>query len=428
MPRLDAILRKYIQETFGERLSRSYIIKLLEQGVISFKGEVIKRKGLKFPASYIDKFQYNNDLIKAAIAEYQKGLDLSEQSILWDQSMALGDIKLDKRIIDKAFDLRPYIVFEDQDFILTYKPAGVLSHPDKFGDPNNMVFAFIKYMSSVHKSLPRAGLLHRLDKQTQGLLLFAKNMKAYNHVKQQFMAHQLHKLYLVAFKIPKNLSGKAKHIKKLFNNKKLKNFFTLWHTVSRENILNQSKAVFDYVLGLDHLDLFGYIAQHRSRRFSRFEETQDRLKTKYYLRIKDARSIMFPLGNLALESASKIEDFGDLFNIMSSQGNPHNFPTSDTQGGMSNIGIAAIRLITGRTHQIRAQLRYLGIPVLNDHLYGRYTKNTAAIIPSARAYAMRGAQNGNLSSGNMFLLAFGLSFNNLANIRQYFVLPGSFLT
>lgn len=435
MPRLDSILRKYIEEKYGERLSRSYIINLLEQGAVRFKGEVIKRKGLKFPVNYIEKFEYSNELIKKAIDEYQKGLDLTEQSILWDKSSSIGDIKLDKALVSKAFDLKPYIVYEDNNFILTYKPAGVLSHPDKFGNPNNMVFAFIKYMSSVHKSLPRAGLLHRLDKQTQGLLLFAKNMKAYNHVKHQFMEHQLHKLYLVAFKISNNISGKAKYIKKLLRTDKLQKFMQLWHAIAKKNLLINSKGLFDYVFSLEHIDLFGFIAQHRSRKFSRFEETKDRLKTKHFLRIKEAKSVVYPLGCVP-SSLLKGEGFGEIYNLFKDNENMRTLGGGDTSRGMCDIGIAAIRLITGRTHQIRAQFRYLGIPVLNDLLYGNKesilglnkVQRGATNRPLLRGVLKHDAKNEVLSRAQMFLLAFGLSFYNLDGKREYFAVPGEFLS
>ncbi len=444
MIRLDALVKKYVEKEFGEVLSRTYIQKILESGAVKFNNEVIKRKGFKFKSDkYLDKLEFDKEKIKAIVNEYLTGQEAFSKSDLWNKAVAIGDINISPDDIDNAFDLEPLIVYQDDNYILTYKPPGVLSHPDSRGDPNNMVYAYIKYMRKVYNALPRAGLLHRLDKPTQGLLLFAKNMKAYNHVKKQFMEHQMHKLYLVIHEIPNQVSGIAKHLIRLENKKnKFAEFWDIYAKIN-QNDGEIAKQVFDYVFSLEGIDLFGYIAQHRSRRFSRFEQTPNRLANKNYLRIKEAKSIIYPLGVLTPRQVASMFNVSETASGFSVANNTpvgiKNAKNSRLLGFLKdkNYGISAVRLLTGRTHQIRTQFKYIGLPVLGDYIYNKtgkklemqrgglyYGARKKAILPEKNLHDLK---NEVLSYGFLGLVASGLSFNNLQNKRQYFTLPKGFL-
>ena len=79
------------------------------------------------------------------------------------------------------------IVFEDDDLLIINKPVGLVVHPGT-GNPDNTLLNALLHHAPVLQELPRAGILHRLDKDTSGLLLVAKTTHALKH-----LSHQLKK-------------------------------------------------------------------------------------------------------------------------------------------------------------------------------------------------------------------------------------------
>ncbi|MBI4158328.1 MAG: RluA family pseudouridine synthase [Candidatus Yanofskybacteria bacterium] len=99
------------------------------------------------------------------------------------------------------------IVYEDNDILVLNKPAGIITHPknvtdtqdsvtgwliEKLPDIKNIGEPFIASGSEV----PRAGVVHRLDKDTSGLLIVAKNDKAFFYLKKLFQDKKIRKYYL----------------------------------------------------------------------------------------------------------------------------------------------------------------------------------------------------------------------------------------
>jgi 23S rRNA pseudouridine1911/1915/1917 synthase len=70
------------------------------------------------------------------------------------------------------------IVYEDQDIIVTNKPAGLVTHPGA-GRTDNTLLNALLYRYPELTNLPRAGIIHRLDKDTSGLLVIAHNLIAH---------------------------------------------------------------------------------------------------------------------------------------------------------------------------------------------------------------------------------------------------------
>jgi len=79
-------------------------------------------------------------------------------------------------------------IYEDSDLIVIDKPAGLLVHPVK--NENNTLLDFLK------NKYPNAQLVHRLDKDTSGLMIVAKNQKTYEWLKSQFQNRQIKKKYI----------------------------------------------------------------------------------------------------------------------------------------------------------------------------------------------------------------------------------------
>lgn len=84
------------------------------------------------------------------------------------------------------------IVFEDKDLIVINKPAGMVVHPSNGHDRGTLVHALIAHcgdsLSGINGVL-RPGIVHRLDKDTSGLLVVAKNDRAHRKLAEQFADH-----------------------------------------------------------------------------------------------------------------------------------------------------------------------------------------------------------------------------------------------
>ena len=103
----------------------------------------------------------------------------------------------------KKTNITPYnynldIIFEDNDIIVVNKPAGLVVHPGAGNTENTLVNALINYckesLSTIGGEL-RPGIVHRLDKDTSGLLVVAKNDKAHINLSKQFSNHTINRKY-----------------------------------------------------------------------------------------------------------------------------------------------------------------------------------------------------------------------------------------
>ena len=104
-----------------------------------------------------------------------------------------GEIKLD---IVKPIDLD--IVYEDQDVIVVNKPSGMIVHPSAgiySGTLVNALLYHCKDLSGIN-GVNRPGIVHRIDKETSGLLMVAKNDKAHQSLSEQLKEHSVTRRYV----------------------------------------------------------------------------------------------------------------------------------------------------------------------------------------------------------------------------------------
>jgi 23S rRNA pseudouridine1911/1915/1917 synthase len=99
--------------------------------------------------------------------------------------------------------LLPEIVYEDADILVLNKPAGLTVHPDNFTPPSSTGpfltdWLLDKYpeVRGVGGDENRPGIVHRLDKDTSGVMVVAKTAAALAHLKEQFKNHEAKKVYL----------------------------------------------------------------------------------------------------------------------------------------------------------------------------------------------------------------------------------------
>ena len=99
----------------------------------------------------------------------------------------------------KAQDIPVEIIYEDNDIIVVNKPKGMVVHPAN-GNPDgtlvNAIMAICKDSLSGIGGEIRPGIVHRLDKDTSGLLIIAKNDKAHVNMSEQIKNHEVKKTYI----------------------------------------------------------------------------------------------------------------------------------------------------------------------------------------------------------------------------------------
>ena len=92
------------------------------------------------------------------------------------------------------------IIYEDEAVLVVNKPVGMLVHPvGKKTSRSTLANKLLDYWEGFRK-LERAGIVHRLDKDTSGIMLVAKNALAYYSLKKQFKERRIKKKYLAVVK------------------------------------------------------------------------------------------------------------------------------------------------------------------------------------------------------------------------------------
>lgn len=172
-------LDKFLHEFFPE-YSRSYLQKIIKKGEVKIDGQI----------SSVHHFLKTGEKIEINLSPPAK-LKIKPDS----------ENKLD-------------IIFENDDFLIINKPAGLLVHPAEGQEDPTLVGQLINHLPDIKKvgedSL-RPGIVHRLDKKVSGLMVIAKNQKTFDNLKQQFKNHKIKKEYLALVK------GKLKKLEGIIN-------------------------------------------------------------------------------------------------------------------------------------------------------------------------------------------------------------------
>lgn len=239
---------KYVKAKLGEDISRSQIQLWIESEDITVNGDAVK-------ANY--KLA-EGDRIALLIPEAE-AVEIEPE-----------DIPLD-------------VYYEDADVIVVNKPRGMVVHPAPGHSSGTLVNALMhhcKDLSGINGEL-RPGIVHRIDKDTSGLLMAAKNDKAHASLAAQLKAHTVTRKY-----------------------------FALVH-----GNVNHDQGTVDAPIGRDPHDRKMYTVQERNSKHA---------VTHFHV----------------------VERFGD-------------------------YTLLELKLETGRTHQIRVHMKFIGHPLVGDPMYGR---------------------------------------------------------
>ena len=119
------------------------------------------------------------------------------------KKVAVGD-KLSLQIPEpekaslKPYDLKLKIIYEDKDLLIIDKPAGIIMHPGAGNYDKTIVNALVNYdkdsLSTIGDEL-RPGIVHRIDKNTSGLVVIAKNNETHESLSKQFSEHTITRIY-----------------------------------------------------------------------------------------------------------------------------------------------------------------------------------------------------------------------------------------
>ncbi len=129
----------------------------------------------------------NNDIVTSASKKIKSG-DIIQISI--------NEIKKDQI---KPQKIKIRIVYEDKDLIIVNKPSGLIVHPgsgNKDGTlANALKYIYKKKLSNLN-GMTRPGIVHRIDKETSGLLVIAKNNITHASLAKQFSDHTIRRKYI----------------------------------------------------------------------------------------------------------------------------------------------------------------------------------------------------------------------------------------
>ncbi|MDD4188699.1 MAG: RluA family pseudouridine synthase [Eubacteriales bacterium] len=239
---------------------------------------------------------------------------ISEGHVLVNGEKAKSNLRLKKEdIVDiyipepvelkiEAEDISLQVVYEDDDLIIINKPKGMVVHPAAGNFSHTLVNAL---MSHCHETLSdingiiRPGIVHRLDKDTSGLLVAAKNNKTHHSLSEQLKKHEIRRVY-----------------------------FAL-----ADGNISPDKGRIEAPLGRDRND-------------------------------RKKMAVDITNGRHAVTHFTVIERF-------------------------MRATLLRLELETGRTHQIRVHLAYIGHPVLGDEVYGRKTANKRLGIKTQALHAKK---------------------------------------
>ncbi len=140
-------------------------------------------------------------LVNGNVIKSNYKLKINDEIIIYIKEPELTDIEPQDIPLD--------IVYEDQDIIVINKPSGMVVHPALGNYSGTLVNALLyhcKDLSGINGKI-RAGIVHRIDKDTSGLIVACKNDLAHKNLSEQFVEHKVNKIYycLVNGVIPHNV-------------------------------------------------------------------------------------------------------------------------------------------------------------------------------------------------------------------------------
>ncbi len=294
---LNSLLRAELPRLLGTEVSNSKIRRLIVAGSVSVGGRQIRLPGFNLRAG-------------------------SEVSVLIDEEKLF----FEKQPDDINYELTPKdILFEDENIIVVNKPTHFPTEAGMVGSRDNLHAAIIRFLFERQKiehpnakNPPYLGIMHRLDRDTSGVILFTKTRSVNAACHEMFESHTAHKVYNAVVAVKSSEAAKFPVGKKI----------TVDFPMGRISPKGQAAK-------------WGKVSEKNGGLSSRTEfEVLKEIKI-------DKMQGAAPFNLCQVPSNKGSASFRD-FTFLLLKCSP----------------------LTGRTHQIRVHLASLGIPILGDSLYG----------------------------------------------------------
>ena len=207
------------------------------------------------------------------------------------------------------------VLYEDSDILAIDKPSGISVHGDGKTKEKTVTdwilknYPEMKNIGEPIADIPRPGIVHRLDRNTSGVLLLAKNQKTHQFLKRQFQNRTIKKTYLAIV----------------------------------EGWMKEDKGVINKPIGRSPSDFRRWLAGRGARGVLREAVTEYKVLKRFEAKTRS------PYEGLAF--------------VKRRQG----LRKTDNQEG--RFTILEIQPKTGRTHQIRVHMKFLNHPIVGDSLY-----------------------------------------------------------
>jgi 23S rRNA pseudouridine1911/1915/1917 synthase len=115
-------------------------------------------------------------------------------------------VKLQLETDAKAEDIPLEIIYQDADVLVVNKPAGLVVHPGAGNADGTLVNGLLHFDPEL-ANLPRAGIVHRLDKDTSGLMVVARSLRAHANLIEQLSSRAVHRQYVAVVQGPMVAGG-----------------------------------------------------------------------------------------------------------------------------------------------------------------------------------------------------------------------------
>lgn len=232
----------------------------------------------------------------------------SDKIILLDENVVKASDNGVK--LPEPFDLNLDIVYEDEHLMVVNKPRGLVVHPGAGTSEPTLVSGLLHHCGDELSDIgghDRPGIVHRIDKDTSGLLMIAKTNSVHNALKKQLSNHSISRVYIAL--VHGNFNCKTGYI--------------------------------DYPIMRDPKNRIKKIAV-------------DRNKQQYILKCQN-------------KNENIIRDNSD---FLKSIGAREAYTGYEVVSNFREYSLVRCRLKTGRTHQIRVHMASIGHPIVGDPLYG----------------------------------------------------------
>ncbi|GAB6034127.1 23S rRNA pseudouridine(1911/1915/1917) synthase RluD [Galenea microaerophila] len=159
----------------------------------------VAQQGQRLDAALAELFpQFSRNRIQEWIKKGLVRLDgepikKPRQTVLGGEQVIL-QAEIEETVEVVAQEVPLEIEYEDADIMVINKPAGLVVHPGA-GNPDQTLMNGLLFYNEQLREVPRAGIVHRLDKETSGLMVVAKTVEAQTHLIDQLQRHEVERVY-----------------------------------------------------------------------------------------------------------------------------------------------------------------------------------------------------------------------------------------